>query len=219
MNFEPFFDQYVELREKADLAFKKISQQYPDCVICKIGCSDCCHALFDLSLIEALYINHRFNSAFEGERKERLLERANRADRRIYKIKRQAHKDLEAGKPEREILEHMSAIKIRCPMLDDRDRCEIYSFRPITCRLYGVPTAIEGESHTCGLTGFEPGKPYPTVNLTSIHQRLYRISLELSSSIKTRYPGLPQMLVPLSMALLTDYNEEYLGVQSPAESE
>ncbi len=219
MNFEPFFEQYLSLRDKADQAFKKVAEQLPDCVTCKIGCADCCHALFDLSLVEALYINHQFNKNFEGQTRELLLEKANRADRKIYKIKRQAHKEFEAGKTEAEILEKVAAIKIRCPMLNDHDRCEIYAFRPITCRLYGVPTAIEGKAHTCGLTGFEPGRPYPTVNLAPIHQRLYQISLELASSIKTRYPGLAQVLVPLSMALLTDYNDDYLGVRSTPEED
>ncbi len=219
MDFKLFFEQYLALRDKADQAFKKVTEQFPDCVSCKIGCADCCHALFDLSLIEALYINHQFNKNFDGQTRERLLEKANRADRKIYKIKRQAHKDFEAGKTEAEILEKMAGIKVRCPMLDDENRCEIYQFRPITCRLYGIPTAIEGKAHTCGLSGFEPGKPYPTVNLAQIHQRLYQISLELAAGIKSRYPGLAQVLVPLSMALLTDYNDEYLGVKSAAESD
>jgi len=219
MDFEPFFEQYLALRDQADLAFRKVAEQFPDCVTCKIGCADCCHALFDLSLVEALYINRQFNKKFDGPSREELLEKANRADRKVYKIKRQAHKDLEAGKSEAEILEKVSAIKVRCPMLNVDDRCEIYAFRPLTCRLYGVPTAIEGKAHTCGLTGFEQGKPYPTVNLAPIHQRLYKISLDLATSIKSRYPGLAQVLVPLSMALLTDYNDEYLGIRSDGESD
>lgn len=219
MDFERFFNQYLALRDKADDVFKKISEQYPECVTCKIGCSDCCHALFDLSLIEALYINSQFNKIFQGQEKERLLEKANRADRKIYKVKRKAHKELEAGKSESQILEEIAAVKIRCPMLNDDDQCEIYDIRPITCRLYGVPTAINGTSHTCGLTGFEQGKPYPTVNLEQIHRRLYEICLALATSIKTRYPGLPQILVPLSMALMTEYNEEYLGTKNEKSAE
>jgi hypothetical protein len=68
------------------------------------------------------------------------------------------------------------------------------------------------------LSGFKEGESYPTVKLNAIHQRLYDISSELAQEIQSRYPKLAEMLVPLSMALLTDYTEEYLGMKS-ADSE
>jgi hypothetical protein len=55
--------------------------------------------------------------------------------------------------------------------------------------------------------------------MDAIYQRLYEISLALAQAIESRYPGLPEMLVPLSMALLTDYTEDYLGVRKKADSE
>ena len=64
MNFEPFFKQYEALVEQVESAFENVKSQYPDCVQCKVGCSDCCHALFDLTLIEALYIKHQFDLKF-----------------------------------------------------------------------------------------------------------------------------------------------------------
>jgi hypothetical protein len=70
-------------------------------------------------------------------------------------------------------------------------------------------------SHTCGKTGFEEGKSYPTVYLEKIQQQLDQISRELAQSLETRYTGMAEMLVPLSMALLTVYDEEYLGISSP----
>ena len=82
----------------------------------------------------------------------------------------------------------------------------------MTCRLYGLPTAIGGLSHTCGRSGFYEGKVYPTVNLDTVHRKLFDLSAEIARSIRTRYPKLHEMLVPLSMALLTDYDAEYLGI-------
>ena len=80
--------------------------------------------------------------------------------------------------------------------------------------MYGVPTVIGDQAHTCGLSGFKEGESYPTAKLDAIHRRLYEISSDLAQEIKSRYPKLAEMLVPLSMALLTDYTKEYLGVQS-----
>lgn len=213
MDLEPFFKEYEALVRQVDAAFEKVQAEYESCVACKIGCSDCCHALFDLSLIESIYIKNKFDEKFADNNRQALIDRANEADRKVYKLKRQAHKEFEAGKQENEILEEMARVKMRCPLLDDDDQCALYEARPITCRLYGVPTVIGGQGHTCGLSGFKQGESYPTAKLDAIHTRLHQISLELSKSIKSRYPKLAEMLVPVSMALLTDYTEDYLGVK------
>ncbi len=219
MDFEPFFDQYKALVQQVDAAFERVKSEYAECVRCKERCADCCHALFDVTLIEALYINTEVLKRFEGASLEALLEKANRADRDIHRLKRNAVKELEKGRPEPEILEEMALKRIRCPALNDDDRCAIYDVRPITCRVYGIPTEIGGRAHTCGVSGFEKGESYPTLKLDAVYQRLYAISAELAQSIKSRYPRLAEMLVPLSMALLTEYTEEYLGVSTKDEDD
>jgi Fe-S-cluster containining protein len=218
MNFEPYFEKYRQLVEQIDAAFEKIEAAYADCVSCKVGCADCCYALFDLTLVEALYIKNKFEATGSDAIRSKIIEQANDADRKIHRLKRQAHKDQRSGKPENEIFNWMSAQRVRCPLLNEKDQCELYESRPITCRLYGVPTVIGDQAHTCGLSGFKEGESYPTVKLNAIHQRLYDISSELAQEIQSRYPKLAEMLVPLSMALLTDYTEEYLGMKS-ADSE
>lgn len=217
MNFEPFFKQYEQLVHEADAVFSKIKSQYAECVRCDVGCCDCCYALFDLTLIEALYINHQFMHKISPEARRIILDRAETTDRQIAKIKRQAFKEHEAGKSEKEIFEEMAALRVRCPALAENNQCAIYEFRPITCRLYGVPTVIGGMGHTCGISGFEPGQAYPSVKMDLIHQRLYDISFALTNEIKSRYAQLAELLVPLSMALLTEYTEAYLGISEPAE--
>ena len=108
MNFEPFFKQYEALVKTADELFNKVSLEYPDEVKCKQGCADCCYALFDLTLIEALYIKHHFDTCFEGLEREKRIEIANKIDRELYSLKRKAYKDLEAGKEEADILRDMA---------------------------------------------------------------------------------------------------------------
>lgn len=219
-DFKPFFEQYEDLLYIADSVYDRIKDAYPDCVKCKIGCAGCCHALFDLTLIEALYINHRFNETLDGEAKGKLLDKAGQADRKIYKLKKDAYKDFESGQAsENEILERMSRERIRCPLLNESDQCDLYEFRPITCRFYGIPTSIGGRGHTCGISGFVEGEKYPTVQLDQIHEKLYQISNELVQSIKTRYVKMADMLVPLSMALITVYDDDYLGISQPADAE
>ncbi len=213
IDFSPFFDKYEELVKAADEVFKRVSKEHSECVKCEIKCSDCCHALFDLTLIEAIYINHKFKEKITGNAKELVINRANDVDRQIYKIKRQAYKGLEAGSDEQKILARLAQDRARCPFLNDEDSCEMYESRPITCRFYGIPTSIGGAGYTCGISGFVEGEKYPTVNLDIIHGRLQQISADFVKEIKTEYIKLVDLLVPLSMALLTVYDEEYLGIK------
>ncbi len=212
IDFTPFFKQYEEVLAMADKVFERVKNENSECVKCKTKCSDCCNALFDLYLIEALYINDKFNKKFKDGEREQLVEKSNIADRTIYKLKRKAYKDLESGKDENELLSKMAEERVRCPLLNDNDMCDLYEHRPITCRLYGIPISIGGVSHTCGLSAFAEGKQYPTVNLEKIQNKLYEISVELVKEIKSRHVKLADVLVPLSMALLTIYDEEYLGI-------
>ena len=221
MDFDlaPYFEKYEQLVAAADKAFERVSSAFDECVKCKPSCSDCCYALFDLTLIEALYINYKFRSTFRGSDRVALMEKANRADRRIHRLKRKAFQSLQEGKDESQILAELSLERIRCPLLDEQELCEMYDFRPITCRVYGIPFAIGEAGHTCGLSGFEPGNEYPTVNLSNVVAKLQEISAELLRDLKSRNVRLADLLVPLSMALITDYDDAYLGVGDPPEEE
>ena len=216
--FKPFFEQYEALSASVERAFESVKNQFPDCVKCKPLCSDCCHAVFDLTFIEALYINERFRNQYNGEALDTLMERCNKIDRALYKLKKSAYKAVESGKEEKEILHEMAETRVRCPMLNDAEMCEIYDFRPLTCKLYGIPTAIGGEGYTCGLSGFEKGETYPTVNMDRIQNKLLQLSADLAVSIQSKYARIGEMLVPLSMALVTVYDDEYLGVRKTDEA-
>ena len=212
IDFKPFFKKYEALVEAAEKGFERIRSDYPDCVKCKIGCADCCHALFDMPLIEALYIHYRFKETIDEKRQAQLIEKAETADRELHIIKRSAYKAATGGTSETDILTAMAAQRVRCPLLNNQEKCDLYPYRPITCRLYGVPTAINGVGRTCGLSDFKPGKSYPTIHIDIFYRKLYEISIEMVRSIHSRHVKMADMLIPVSMALLTDFNEAYLGI-------
>jgi Fe-S-cluster containining protein len=213
-----YFEKYEALVAQADGAFDRVKKAHADCVKCEEKCADCCFALFDLTLIEALYIHHKFNEKYQGSEKAELLEKSNRADRRIYKIKREAYNELQAGKNEGEILAAMALERVRCPLLNEKELCDLYDYRPITCRFYGVPTAIGGAGHTCGKSGFKQGEKYPTVNLDAVHSQLQRISAELLRDIQSKNIKLADLLVPLSSAVILDFDDVFLGIaEEPVE--
>ncbi|MBG0776812.1 MAG: YkgJ family cysteine cluster protein [Desulfovibrionaceae bacterium] len=214
LDFSAYFENYEKLLAEVDAVFARVQRDHPECVACQPACSDCCYALFDLTLVEALYLNHHFNERHQGMDRSRILERADQADRESYRIKKALFHASEEGRPSSEILAEVARLRLRCPLLGEDDTCELYEHRPVTCRLYGIPTAIGGEAHTCGKSGFEPGGRYPTVNIEVLQDRLMAMSHELAADLDTRYTDLGSMLVPVSMALMNTYDEEYLGVQA-----
>jgi Fe-S-cluster containining protein len=211
---QPFFERYESLVAEADALFQRIAGEYPECVKCGVGCSDCCHALFDLSLIEAIYLNRKFLELEEGRRGS-ILEAANSADREAYRFKKELFRRQQEGEETNTLLLEAAAKKIRCPLLLEDDTCLLYPSRPITCRIYGTPMNIGGRAHTCGLSGFEKGRQYPAVHMDRIQDRLTSLSRELVEAIRSKHVGMETIFVPVSMALLTTYDDAYLGI--PAE--
>ncbi len=209
----PFFERYTRQAQEADALFERVRGVYPSLVVCREGCSSCCHALFDLSLVEALYLNAEFHKRIPlGNERAAVLDAADKADRQAARIKRKVFKESQAGRASNEILAEVASMSVRCPLLGQDDRCIMYEARPITCRLYGVPTAIGGKARTCGKTGFAQGGSYPTVALDKVQSRLTDLSRELANFLGSSYTELASMYVPVSSALLAEYNAAYLGI-------
>jgi Fe-S-cluster containining protein len=213
LDFTQTFTKYESLVTEIEKGIDKVKEAFPEEVRCGKQCSDCCFAVFDLSLIEAVHLNYHFFQEKAKKDQEAILERANAADRRAYRIKRNLNKMLTEGKQtEEEILASLSQERIECPLLNQNSLCDLYECRPITCRVYGVPTAIHGEGHTCGKSGFREGIAYPTIHLDKINARLLGLSRELLEEIEAKNSPLEHRWVPLSTSLLTDYDEAYFGL-------
>ncbi len=212
MDLKLHFEKYEALVSTVDAIFKKVKAEYPKEVFCREKCSDCCYAIFDIPLIEAVYLNHKFNETFSGTRKRELIDTAAKVDRSLFKMKREAHKDVQEGKDELAILAEMSMERVRCPLLGPDDLCLLYKFRPLTCRVYGIPTSTAGVSHICGRTNFTQGGKYPTVNMDSLYSRLQLISADMTAALKASNIKVCEMLIPVSMALITDFDESFFGI-------
>lgn len=206
------FVRYEQLRDGIDQLFQKVASQHESCMGCRPGCSDCCNGLFDLSLVEAMYINASFKKKFDyGPLRSAILERASLTDRKLTRLKRAFFQQEKTGQRPREIMETVSGQRVACPLLEN-NACLMYESRPITCRLYGIPTAFGGESHVCGFSRFAKGLAYPTVNLEKVQLRLAALSREIAAYLKSGFSELHEVYVPLPMALLTNYDESYLGI-------
>jgi Fe-S-cluster containining protein len=158
------FRDLKDLYSLTDKAVEEIQDRYRKEVLCKKGCTHCCYAVFDVSLIEALYLRSHFDSLDRRQRRA-VLVRARKAIKAWDQL-------IATGTD-------ISIARIRCPLLTDKGECACYAARPINCRTYGIPTVIGGKGHVCGFSGFEKGKEYITLNLEPLEKRLYELSVRL----------------------------------------
>ncbi len=116
----PVSDSYRQLIEQVNKLTDKLSSQYAQHLVCRSGCSGCCHHHLSVFAVEAATVRTAIEALPESVR---------------VKLELQAHEVLEweaRGKP------------VACPMLVD-DRCAIYESRPLICRTQGLPLLIEVE--------------------------------------------------------------------------
>ena len=199
MALEDLFQKYEALVSRADQAFQRMTEQYPECIRCKRHCSDCCHAVFGLFLIEAAYLQHHFGTLDRNLRRA-AIQNGKKSDRQWRRLQQK----LEAlGSDPEKSSDLLSRERVACPLLSKEKDCILYAHRPITCRVYGIPTAIQGRAHVCGKAGFKEGTSYPVFNLDEVQKILYALSREFLEGIPHTNPENADLLISVSKALNT----------------
>ncbi len=162
------FRQFESMLAEIDKTFTAMQEKYPAEIRCKPGCDDCCNAFFDVSLIEAEYVQLAC-SHLNSDDFSKLKDRAKSARDKTEAYK----KDIQANKFEVPQVGHW---RVPCPMLTEEKKCIIYGHRPVTCRAYGLPTSIGDKGHVCGFSAFDKGTTYPTIKLDQINTYLRNLS-------------------------------------------
>jgi Fe-S-cluster containining protein len=131
--------------ERVDRWFGETVSRLPDVIPCHPGCSACCHGPFDISVADALLLREGLGSLPAPERAairvrgQSLLDRMREAApgwrppwdlAHLGEDRFDAVADSLAGEP--------------CPLLDDDGRCVVYAWRPLVCRLMGLPMMTAG---------------------------------------------------------------------------
>lgn len=196
--------RYELLQVKADKAFEDMEKDYKNYIRCKKYCSDCCYAMFGLFAIEAFYIKRQFDK-LDAKVREAALVRAKETEKQLHDLDRKLR---EGKKKSKEQSQHsLSSLRIRCPLLDEKDECVLYEYRPLTCRVYGIPTSIHGKAHVCWKSDFKPGESYPVYNLDEAYQELYYLSRQLLSWEDAKELGKASLLISVSKCISTPTEE------------
>lgn len=193
------FRDYEFLVDKAEKAFQKVAGEHNSCIRCKRGCTDCCHAVFGLFHIEAAYIQSQFRALPLSIRAPALV-RCEETEKNLEALSRRL--DEERGDPQKHV-QALAIERVRCPLLDDRGDCILYTHRPITCRIYGIPTYVQGKARVCGKAEFNQGKKYPVFDLDGTYRQLYRLSKELLGDSDCEDLERASLLISLAKSLTT----------------
>jgi Fe-S-cluster containining protein len=203
MKTQSLFHSYDLLVDKADEAFQKTKDLHGPSMACELHCSDCCHAVFGLFLIEAACLKNRFDE-LDTEKKKEVLLRCNETERGLKRLEKKLERHGEDPETHASIL---ARERIRCPLLDERNECVLYAHRPITCRVYGIPTKIQGAARACGKAAFEKGVSYPVFDLDGVYRNLYTLSRELLGEAGGKDPDKAAYLISVPRAIGASFDE------------
>lgn len=142
-NLKPYHDlttRYRKLLEEVDGWFRRSAVLFPDQIRCTGGCSHCCRGLFDITLLDALMVQHGFQQLPKKIRStiRNRTESAMAPIRRVWPdfsppwlLNVYPEEQYNAAMPDDD--------ETRCVLLDNDGFCRIYNYRPMTCRLHGIP--------------------------------------------------------------------------------
>jgi Fe-S-cluster containining protein len=183
----------------------------PGTLACRKGCSACCRGLFDITLLDACLLRAGFAQLPAEVRAQAL----GRCRPRLAALQRRwpqlAEPYLLNNLPDDGWMAMPEGDETPCPLLDGDDLCLVYAFRPMTCRLHGLPNIdLAGEDYSTDLCTLHPGDPHslPPETLHWPFREAFEKEIRLLQAFTLQLTGTPtaeaDTFIPL--ALLADYD-------------
>jgi len=147
----------TELVQIVDAALAGVALRAGDWLVCRLGCTQCCYGAFAINTLDAT----RLRAGMETLRHSNptLAAEIERRARAWVEVHGAAFPgDLETGRlgqteSERERFEDF-ANEAACPALDEATgRCDVYAWRPMTCRVFGPPVRMDVGMDACSALG------------------------------------------------------------------
>lgn len=138
-----------QLLQLVDLALTDASDRAGRHLVCRPGCTQCCHGAFAIDALDAWRLKAAMQSMRELD-PERAMRIEGRAGRYIEEFGAEFPGDAETGvlgkSEEEEAAFEDFANDAACPALEpESGLCEVYAARPMTCRVFGPPVQVESE--------------------------------------------------------------------------
>jgi Fe-S-cluster containining protein len=144
-----------QLVQIVDAALADAARRAGDWLACRVGCTQCCHGVFAINALDALRLREGMKALHAADPSNVEAIRV-RARAWIAEYGSAFPGDLESGllgdsNEERERFEEF-ANEAACPALDRiTGRCDVYEWRPMTCRIFGPPVRTADDEGNEGL--------------------------------------------------------------------
>ena len=134
-----------ELVQIMDASLAEAARQAGEWLVCRLGCTQCCYGAFAINSLDALRLSAGMDALRSAE-PELAAEVERRARAWIAEFGAEFPGDLQTGllgDLDGESFEDF-ANDAACPALDpSTGRCDVYAWRPMTCRGFGPPVRME----------------------------------------------------------------------------
>jgi len=206
-------EDYRLLLAEVDNWFIRCQNRHSEEIVCSKGCSECCRGLFDISILDAALLNAGIASLPDNIR-SRVQTRALELLQVIQSSWPEFSPPFTINhRPENEIDELMqSDNETACVLLGDDGRCLLYDYRPMTCRLHGLPLVdfsgevMESDWCTKNFTGCDP---LQTMNLRGDFNQMLRKEATLGRYFTEELLGKPlgELDTFIATALLLEFKD------------
>ena len=207
----PTLHAYRMLLGEVDTWFTSCLRAGGPSLSCRGGCSACCRALFDISLLDAWLLKEGFAS-LNADIQAQVLSRCQPWLSELLVRWPDLHNPyLLNALPEEEWLSTSEEDQTPCPLLDERGYCLVYESRPLTCRLHGLPNIdITGEDFDGTVCTLHTGNPLdlPAHMLRWRFRKVFTQEIDLSRGFARELTGTSwsELDTFIPLALLADYS-------------
>jgi Fe-S-cluster containining protein len=125
-----------------DTALAEAARKAGPWLVCRPGCAECCIGPFAITPLDVQRLRRGL-----ADLERSHPDRAALVRRRARESKERLERAYPGDTVERVLAEDDAADNEPCPALDpETNTCELYSYRPITCRIFGPPVRFDGQS-------------------------------------------------------------------------
>jgi Fe-S-cluster containining protein len=149
------FSRDQKLVQIVDAALADASRRSGAWLACRPGCTQCCIGVFAISQLDALRLRRGLKK-LESAAPDRASAIRERARDAVWRLSHDFPGDVQTGilgnSDEAQALFRDFANDEPCPVLDPKTGlCELYEYRPMTCRVFGPPIRSEDGLGVCEL--------------------------------------------------------------------
>ncbi|MBU1404091.1 MAG: dual specificity protein phosphatase family protein [Proteobacteria bacterium] len=138
VDLNAFFGEYEALIREVEEKAAAAGHPPGSANHCGLNSDGCCRHYFEMTLIEAVFLNNRINRHLTSSQRQEVIARAVEVARRLRLVAGQ----VSAEETEEDIARIYAAEGLLCPLSIGKN-CLLYEFRPLRCRTWGL--APEGQ--------------------------------------------------------------------------